>query len=93
MTDKYHAQVSDLASKLLMTSDEKRGKYWRAAVAEIKPRDREYFAGLLLGTVLKSFDFVIASHQDGAQIIRNLEAASDRTDFNKITQQIGDITA
>ena len=86
MTDKYHAQALDLANKLLMTSEEKRGKYWRAAVAEIKPRDREYFAGLLLGTVLKSFDFVVASHQDGAQIIRNLETTSDRTDFDKITE-------
>ena len=88
MNDKYHAQALDLASKLLMTSEDKRGAYWRAAVAEITPRDREYFAGVLLGTVLKSFDFVVASHQDGAQIIRNLEAASDRSDFQKITEHL-----
>lgn len=85
----HDEQLIDLTAKLLMATGDtqRRSRYWKDAQEAIKPREREYFAGRLLGAVLASFDGVIASHPQGEHIISQLRAKSDTNDFQALTEQ------
>ena len=92
MRNKYDDQVRDISTKLLMAyADQgRRNEFWRVAVAEIPRRDREYFACQVIGTLTRGFDQLVESHPHTAQVIRNLAALSDRIDFAKITEGLGE---
>jgi len=80
--------LMDVGIKLLMSTgdSDKRARYYQEAMREVDSTQHAFFVGQMTNVLLETFDKVILSHPNGAEILAAFHKASDATDFTGITE-------